>query len=136
MLADVNGPVPVTQNSIPLEFVHYRGLTYFRAGDGNSPGLQLWETDGTEQGTRIAATPPATARLTDIRFLTVQYQSQALVMNGTGSELWKYDPATRRLDLLKDIAPGSASSDPVNFYLRRGGPARGELGPRHVAARR
>jgi len=125
LLADVNGPVETTQNSIPLGFVYFRGLTYFRAGDGNTPGLPLWETDGTEQGTRIAARPPTTARLTDIRFLTEQYESHSLVMNGTdiagtGSELWKYDPATRRLDILKDIAPGAASSDPADFYADPG----------------
>jgi ELWxxDGT repeat protein len=37
LLANVNGPRPQTQNSLPGAFVSFFGRTFFRAGDGRSP---------------------------------------------------------------------------------------------------
>ena len=50
MLKDINP----SGSSDPKEFTLYNGKLYFSADDGTN-GPELWETDGTEAGTKMTA---------------------------------------------------------------------------------
>ncbi len=42
-----------TAGSNPTSFTEYNGKVYFAASDGLTSGIELWVTDGTEQGTKM-----------------------------------------------------------------------------------
>jgi len=112
---------PGTVGSYPdaeyVMFTRFNGLLYFAANDGvhNS---ELWKTDGTTAGTKLAA---------DIRPGSVggnpqsaNHTSNAMYISakdGTrGYELWKSNGTKAGTSFLKDIHPGFQSSYP---YLDR-----------------
>lgn len=99
---------PGTQN-IPGSMQHltvYSGKLYFRANDGTN-GLELWESDGTEIGTRkimpddVTATSPLLGEpyfkvFQDKLYFRANYDA-------TGSELWKLTDGTLNIvDTAKD----------------------------------
>lgn len=94
------------------------GNTLFFAAFESAHGWELWKTDGSESGTTMvrdivpgpssSLLPLPTTKLVDIDgtlFFAVN--------DGTnGNELWKSDGTFAGTVLVKDIAPGSGSSDP------------------------
>lgn len=107
--------------NVPM--VQLGDFLYFAANDGVH-GLELWKTDGTEEGTVLAA---------DINDGGSSSPASLTVMNGNlyfaaddginGLELWQYDgtEATLAGDILPgEIAPGTpASSKPVYFTVMK-----------------
>jgi ELWxxDGT repeat protein len=66
MVRDIN---PGRANSDPGGFVAFRGDLYFSANDGTH-GFELWKTDGTPDGTTLAAEFNPGPQSSDIRSLT------------------------------------------------------------------
>lgn len=94
------------------------GLLYFLAPNDDGRFV-LWQTDGTSDGTTIAAsvTPSAGVFIEGVgtRQLVGLADSLAFVAsNSAGAELWTYQPGVGAR-LLRDIRPGSLSSSPDNF---------------------
>lgn len=87
---------------------------FFVADDGTR-GRELWQTDGTEQGTDIvldifdaltvASKPADFVRVGDRVFFTAHDQSH-------GTELWSTDGTVAGTQLVADVVEGSGSGDP------------------------
>ena len=102
----------VTGSSEPDVMGSIGARVIFRADDGVH-GSEVWATDGTSAGTRILTNQPdGTGSVSGL---------QRILMNGfmlfggassAGSELWRTDGTPVGTFLVKDIRPGSASSDP------------------------
>ncbi|MBT5605246.1 MAG: SUMF1/EgtB/PvdO family nonheme iron enzyme [Lentisphaerae bacterium] len=102
-----------SHSSGPARFTYANGLLYFMADDGiaDGHGLELWRTDGTEEGTVLVK---------DINPAGSSYLSSLTAFNGalyfqaddgsTGKELWTSDGTEDGTFLFKDIRPGSDSS--------------------------
>jgi ELWxxDGT repeat protein len=114
--------MPGTEGSLPDDdFALLNGYLYFTAV---SPGIgrELWRTNGTLNGTTLVKDiieGPAQSSMPgnyDI-FSTGNYLLLRIPTTAEGLELWKSDGTAGGTVLLKDINPGSASSQPGNFYL-------------------
>ena len=91
------------------QYVEYQGHVYFFAsGDA---GSGLWRTDGSQGGTTLVA--PFGVIIDMLVF------KGRLIIGGSGGlegvELWSYDGFSA--DLIKDIRPGTVSSNPGRFYV-------------------
>jgi trimeric autotransporter adhesin len=109
MIKDINP----TSSSYPSLFVVSNGVTYFSAQV--SFGQQLWRTDGTDAGTVMVRQFMGWGAGNGV----IDYNG-VLIFNAretaTGWELWQSDGTTVGTSLLKDIAPGSTSSLPRQFF--------------------
>lgn len=91
---------------------------YFTAASADA-GNELWMTDGTSGGTKflkdVMAGTGSGLGLSDAGFAKV-LPNGPIVFRATdaasGTELWKTDGTTAGTTLLKDVAPGAASSNP------------------------
>jgi ELWxxDGT repeat protein len=97
----------------PTELVNMGGIVYF-AADAGGGTRKLFRTDGTDAGTFevLPALPTNTA--TNPTKLTVGYSGSLLFFSATdanGTELWYTDGVTQ-FQVVADIAPGPASSNP------------------------
>lgn len=106
-------------SAAPRGFVVLDGLAYFGASESGASASQIWATDGTESGTQ---------RITSIREddgggapddLTVVGSRLVFtaVDDGTGRELWSYDPSTGQTALLLEVIDGLESSNPRLFNV-------------------
>jgi ELWxxDGT repeat protein len=109
---------PGSNNSISTSavlsgFTNVNGTLFFAATDGTH-GMELWKSDGTEQGTMMVK---------DIAWGILGSNPRELKnVNGTlyfqandgvnGAELWKSDGTPQGTVMVKDIRPGSAGSTP------------------------
>jgi ELWxxDGT repeat protein len=107
------GTVPVKDlepgpgDSFPNGMTALGGALYFAVQGGTANGL--WKSDGTAAGTQRLAVASG-AELAPL--------GSALLFSGNdgqGTELWKTDGTPAGTALLKDIAPGTASSYPYGF---------------------
>ena len=101
----------VTGSSEPEVMGSIGARTVFRADDGVH-GNEVWATDGTSTGTRILTNQPdgtdpvsGTDRILMNGYMLFGGASSA------GTELWRTDGTPGGTFLVKDIAPGSASSE-------------------------
>src|SRR5215471_915493 len=92
-------------------------------------GAELWKSDGTGPGTvlvkDIAEGSPSSLLLRNQGLPGRRFPMPAIAVNGTlffapndrvhGVELWKTDGSDAGTVLVKDIAPGPASSFPAEF---------------------
>lgn len=92
-------------------FVDIAGRTYFLAGYSYyEQWADLWRTDGTPETTRLVTkgnfggTGTAGGALYLSHFVTA-----------SGRELWRSDGTADGMALVKDIKPGTGSSDPTSF---------------------
>ena len=101
--------LPGAASSEPRQLMAAGNLAYFSANDGS--GSELWKSDGTAAGTSKviglngssgSSPQPLFAKGSTLYFTATDA--------GTGNELWKTDGTTAGTTLLKDIAPGDASS--------------------------
>jgi ELWxxDGT repeat protein len=89
---------------------------YFRAY-GIGSGWQLWRTDGTPGGTaRVGPYFPSAPCWLTVFDGRIYFGADG--GNGSGIELWRYDPATLPLgaaSLVADLWPGSQGSNPAEL---------------------
>jgi ELWxxDGT repeat protein len=115
VLPDVAGPRPIA----PYGLTAFRGALYFFGQPGENRDRGLWRSDGTAAGTRLLR---ALERPADDPFAYEFYPSALTPVGdqlffranvaGSGPELWKTDGTRAGTVLVKDIAPGPASSRP------------------------
>ncbi|CAN5695367.1 hypothetical protein BH10BAC2_BH10BAC2_14360 [soil metagenome] len=114
-------PPPVYAKYDAFEF---KGLLYFynylkAFGNSNTAVQQLWQTDGTVQGTELYADSTSinsTGHITpaqDVIYFTNKTRE-------TGAEIWKTDGKKKNSVLVKDINPGSAGSQATLLTHFRG----------------
>ncbi len=112
---------PGSGNSLPSDFFVANGQLFFVAEDGVS-GKELWTTDGTEAGTTMFADINPNGGSDPSDFL-VLLDGSLLVFaadNGTaGKELYSltFGEESFDLELLTDLEPGAAASNPRNFVF-------------------
>jgi ELWxxDGT repeat protein len=114
VLSDASGPRPVS----PYGLTAFRGALYFFDASGQGGNPELWRTDGTAAGTHLVMAfplppyaPPAydypdPGPLTPVGD-QLFFRADTL---GHGRELWKTDGTPEGTVLVKDIAPGPATS--------------------------
>jgi ELWxxDGT repeat protein len=99
------------------------GQILLAANDG-AAGLELWETDGTEVGTVLvrdirsgtgSSTPSQLTDVNGVLFFRASDGEIAFANGPTGTELWRSDGTVAGTFLVRDIRPGSASSNPNNL---------------------
>jgi ELWxxDGT repeat protein len=103
----------------PYGLTAFRDALYFFGQPANDRGWGLWRSDGTAAGTRLLR---ALERPAGDPFASEFYPSAltpvgdqlffAANVAGSGPELWKTDGTRAGTVLVKDIAPGPASSRP------------------------
>jgi gliding motility-associated-like protein len=99
-------------SSSPSNLVEKDGLCYFLADDGT--GTALWRSDGTA-GNTVKITMPAGTTVDANGGLVNSNNILFFAANNAavGNELWSSDGST--VTLVKDIFPGTSSSNPTNF---------------------
>lgn len=101
-------------------FTEHKGKLYFFANNGAN-GFELWTSDGTEAGTKIVKDiNPSGGIISSTVFSQLtsdgQYLYFAAFSPGLGTEAWVSDGTASGTKLLKEIALGSASSNPEVFF--------------------
>jgi ELWxxDGT repeat protein len=118
---------PGGASSFPTGFVAGAGAVYFSATDGLSSN-ELWKSTGSAAGTSKVATitPGATQSGVD------QYEAEnnTAILGNTmlfsandgvhGYELWKTNGTAAGTVMVKDLVPGTQSSNPFDFTLVNG----------------
>lgn len=105
----------LTRGSEPRYFTVYNGKLYFSANDGNN-GFELWESDGTSNGTKLAVDINIGTDNSLPTRLTV-YNNKLFFSaktNDTGHELWMSDGTESGTSIVKDINLGTDSSLPTD----------------------
>jgi ELWxxDGT repeat protein len=92
------------------------GLAFFRGNDGIH-GMELWKSDGTEQGTvMIKDINPGPQHSAPLEMLAVFGTLYFTANDGEhGTELWKSDGTEAGIVMLMDINPG------LGYSEKRGG---------------
>jgi uncharacterized repeat protein (TIGR01451 family) len=114
-------------SAYPYELTAVGGQLFFRATD-EAAGRELWVSDGTEPGTRrVKDISPGTASSYPGDLTEVKRDTTSLLFFhahdgslGRGRELWVSDGTEAGTALVRDIMPGSDSSDPGNLVARDG----------------
>ncbi len=105
-------------SSFPHGFTVVNNKLYFVADDAESR-YNLWETDGTEEGTKKVLKMGRDARNYPMTTLNGKFIFK-IDSSGLGRELFSYDPITNDLILLKDIYEGNSSailSKPIKILI-------------------
>lgn len=109
-------------NAVGLGYTEYNGKVYFYASQ--SPGRELFETDGTPGGTKIVKDLyTGTANPSPFSFAAMVFNGK-LYFNANdvtnGSELFVTDGTDAGTHLVKDIFPGTGYSSPQSFFVYAG----------------
>ncbi|MCC6370342.1 MAG: T9SS type A sorting domain-containing protein, partial [Bacteroidia bacterium] len=107
---------PGSSGSDPRFFKNAIGKVFFRMGT-TVFGDSLFVTDGTSNGTFALCKYPTFQIL---NFNSIEMNGRFYFVNSTtanGDELWVSDGTITGTQLLKDINPGSATSNPANFEV-------------------
>jgi ELWxxDGT repeat protein len=136
MLKDINllesnasNPNILSQGSNPSFFTVYNNKLYFSADDGIN-GIELWETDGTEQGTILSIDIDPGSEDASPSSLIVFKNKLFFAAGGddNGTELWSSDGTLNGTELIKDINTGDSNSVPgFTDAVSTGGTRSGEM---------
>ena len=105
------------------EFVALLGSGFLFDASTFGLGRELWYSDGTEAGTRLlfdavfgtlSGAPTSSVTLPDGSLLTTQSTTF------WGDELFRVDPATQKVELVKDLVPGQLGGNARNLTLWNG----------------
>jgi ELWxxDGT repeat protein len=123
-------PFPGPQNAVasaPTDLAELGGALLFFGFTGNGSQRGLFRSDGTAAGTILLApvAPPFSAFAPDSRFpADWTALGNRLFFGGDdgvhGVELWQTDGTPAGTSLVKDIAPGTASSHPASLVAAGG----------------
>lgn len=115
MVKDIN--VGNNSNFGPDSFTRVDSFLYFTQNNSENPGnTQIWKTNGTEPGTVLVTSSP-NSYLNNIElFYSNGIIYFSLFNPASGSELWKLNTSTDTVSLISDIATGTASSNPADFF--------------------
>lgn len=100
-------------------------LLFFAATDGIN-GVELWRSDGTQAGTVMvkdirpgadSSTPRSLVNLNGVLLFSADTGATA---PGTGRELWKSNGTANGTVLVRDINPGTGSSNPTHLTVVNG----------------
>ena len=111
--------------SRPEQLTLFGGRVWFTAEDGTH-GRELWVTDGTPSGTQLhfdihpGSSGSSPSSLTASTGTARDRLYFAANDGASGVELWATDGTGKGTGLVKDIAPGLASSNPSEFVAWRG----------------
>ena len=93
---------------------------FFAATDGVS-GLELWTSDGTAQGTHLAADiAPGPADSNPCELTVMGNRVYFSASGPQGNELWTSDGTSSGTFQVADIAPGVESANPGGFFVYNG----------------
>jgi ELWxxDGT repeat protein len=102
------------------DFVKIGSTVYFKANQGSNTSsdvLQLWQTDGTESGTKIVNNTSSILAVGNLFNWNgiLYFQGN----DGSNNQLWKYDPTTETVTKISNIATDHNPSDfaAVGSYL-------------------
>ncbi|HVX00793.1 MAG TPA: ELWxxDGT repeat protein, partial [Candidatus Babeliaceae bacterium] len=116
LFKNINPQFDAPSNFVSATNALLHNILFFAASDGIT-GMELWKTDGTAKGTAIVKDiqPGAGSAFTDEYktgyFIKASQLIYFLADDGThGTELWKTDGTTIGTIIVKDITPGSAST--------------------------
>lgn len=82
------------------------GIFYFGAKDDASPGIKLWRSDGTPNGTYVLNGPTQPTNIIELNGFVLFLGYDPI----NGGELWRSDGTQAGTYLVKDINPGTTSS--------------------------
>ena len=118
---------PGEARSIPISFTGIAGMSfshmnnelYFYADD-SVHGIELWKSDGTEDGTVLVKDIKQGSASSTTSFLyfmpVINDEIYFTASNGThGTELWKSDGTAPGTVMVKDIMEGAGSSNPKDL---------------------
>jgi trimeric autotransporter adhesin len=110
LLKDIN---PGSASSNICYLTNVDNEMFFAATNGIN-GMELWKTDGTDNGTVMVKDIKSGSANSSIGYLTqVNHMLFFVANNGSaGTELWKSDGTTAGTVMVRDIRPGSMGSNP------------------------
>jgi trimeric autotransporter adhesin len=117
LVANINAAAGAS--SSPSDFVRINRTLYFTADDGIR-GRELWQTNGTQQGTRLVADINAGTQSSNPgQLTTVNNVLYFTADNGfSGQELYRLNPTSRAVELVRNIntnaRTGSNPTDLLN----------------------
>lgn len=115
LVADIRpgSPYGYPGNSDPAYLTAVNGLLFFTARDA-SHGRELWQSDGTAEGTRLAADLYAGGSGSYPGLLTASGGKLffTVAVGSLGRELWKSDGTPQGTLPVKNISPGPSSAYP------------------------
>jgi len=119
-LKDINPVTPVNRRSIPQGFAQLGSISVFVAMDAVHGG-ELWKTDGTAAGTVLLKdiNPGAADSYNTFDWFRMTVSNGIAYFPAldaeSGIELWKTDGTTDGTARVKDICPGTCSSQPLDL---------------------
>ena len=107
-VADIN---PGLNSSNPHNLVSLGSKVFFAADQGTGSGVELWMSDGTS--TALAADINLSGSSEPMNLVNVDGMLYFSADDGVnGRELWKFDPGELKAEIVQDLMPGPAGSDP------------------------
>ncbi|NOK63451.1 MAG: hypothetical protein GFH25_541276n10 [Chloroflexi bacterium AL-N10] len=114
-----NGTIPIKQFKL-IETVIYTDDTIWLAADDGQTGLEVWRSDGTEEGTTLMKDIcPGNQEFGSINGFADMGNAVIFAADDAqrGPELWRSDGTPSGTTLVKDIVAGAYGSNPEDFTV-------------------